>query len=100
MLTARALSRQAFKICKTTTTRKFVRTPQRYTEDVRVVEVGPRDGLQNEKIILPLETKLKLIQRLAQTGLGSIEAGAFVSSKLVPQVSLHDRVWQHGRACY
>lgn len=54
---------------------------------VKVVEVGPRDGLQNEKTTIPLATKLDLIQRLAKTGLATIEAGSFVSPKWVPQVT-------------
>lgn len=54
---------------------------------VKIVEVGPRDGLQNEKEIISLETKIKLIERLAQTGLQDIEAGSFVAPKWVPQVS-------------
>lgn len=53
---------------------------------VRIVEVGPRDGLQNEKTTVPLETKIELIERLAKTGLNTIEAGSFVSPKWVPQV--------------
>lgn len=53
---------------------------------VKVVEVGPRDGLQNEKTSVPLATKIELIERLAGTGLSSIESGAFVSPKWVPQV--------------
>ena len=56
-------------------------------EQVRIVEVGPRDGLQNEKQSIPVATKLQLIERLAQTGLRTIEAGSFVSPKWVPQVS-------------
>lgn len=54
---------------------------------VRIVEVGPRDGLQNEKKSIPLATKIELIKRLSQTGLTDIEAGSFVSPKWVPQVS-------------
>jgi hypothetical protein len=54
---------------------------------VRIVEVGPRDGLQNEKQSIPLATKIELVERLAQTGLKTIEAGSFVSPKWVPQVS-------------
>lgn len=54
---------------------------------VKLVEVGPRDGLQNEKTIIPLATKLNLIERLAKTGLQDIEAGSFVAPKWVPQVS-------------
>jgi hydroxymethylglutaryl-CoA lyase len=55
---------------------------------VKLVEVGPRDGLQNEKRAIPLATKLELIERLAKTGLTTIEAGSFVSPKWVPQVCL------------
>lgn len=56
---------------------------------VKLVEVGPRDGLQNEKTTIPLNTKLDLIERLAKTGLSTIEAGSFVAPKWVPQVSFH-----------
>lgn len=59
------------------------------TDHVRIVEVGPRDGLQNEKKSISLETKLELINRLAKTGVTTIEAGSFVPAKWVPQVSLH-----------
>ncbi|TVY41610.1 3-hydroxy-3-isohexenylglutaryl-CoA/hydroxy-methylglutaryl-CoA lyase [Lachnellula subtilissima] len=52
---------------------------------VRLVEVGPRDGLQNEKKTIPLTTKIELISRLAKTGLTDIEAGSFVAPKWVPQ---------------
>ncbi|MCS3804397.1 hydroxymethylglutaryl-CoA lyase [Chromobacterium alkanivorans] len=54
---------------------------------VKIVEVGPRDGLQNEKQALPAAVKLELIRRLAASGLRSIEAGAFVSPKWVPQMA-------------
>ncbi len=50
-----------------------------------IVEVGPRDGLQNEKSTITLQTKTDLIGRLAKAGLRTIEAGAFVSPKWVPQ---------------
>ena len=59
---------------------------QRGAGDVRVVEVGPRDGLQNESTAIPLETKFELIRRLALTGVRNIEAGSFVAPKWVPQV--------------
>ena len=59
---------------------------------VRIVEVGPRDGLQNEKATVTTETKLELIDRLAQAGLTEIEATSFVSPKWVPQMSDHDAV--------
>jgi hydroxymethylglutaryl-CoA lyase len=53
---------------------------------VRIVEVGPRDGLQNEKKAIPVATKIELVERLARTGLRTIEAGSFVSPKWTPQV--------------
>jgi hydroxymethylglutaryl-CoA lyase len=56
-------------------------------QSVKIVEVGPRDGLQNEKRPLDTAVKLKLIRRLADSGLLSIEAGAFVSPKWVPQMA-------------
>ncbi len=54
---------------------------------VKMVEVGPRDGLQNEKEIVPTAVKVELIDRLSDTGLRAIEAGAFVSPKWVPQMA-------------
>jgi hydroxymethylglutaryl-CoA lyase len=59
---------------------------------VRLVEVGPRDGLQNESAIVATEVKLELIRRLADSGLTYIEATAFVSPKRVPQMADHDAV--------
>lgn len=56
-------------------------------KQVRIVDVGPRDGLQNEKHIVPLDVKRELIERLAGAGLKTIEAGAFVSPKWVPQMA-------------
>lgn len=58
----------------------------RVPRHVKIVEVGPRDGLQNERVVIPTATKVQLIERLADAGLKSIEAGAFVSPKWVPQV--------------
>ncbi|KAI8059145.1 hypothetical protein BC940DRAFT_248102, partial [Gongronella butleri] len=52
-----------------------------------IVEVGPRDGLQNEKQLIPAETKVELIERLANAGLPVVEATSFVSPKWVPQVN-------------
>ncbi len=54
---------------------------------VRIVEVGPRDGLQNEKQLIPTADKIELIDRLSATGLRSIEATSFVSPKWVPQLA-------------
>lgn len=48
--------------------------------------MGPRDGLQNEKVVVPTETKINLINKLSETGLRVIEATSFVSPKWVPQV--------------
>ena len=53
---------------------------------VRIVEVGPRDGLQNEKNLVETPVKLEFINRLADSGLQNIEATSFVSPKWVPQV--------------
>ena len=54
---------------------------------VKMVEVGPRDGLQNESATLTTDIKVELINRLSDTGLSVIEAGAFVSPKWVPQMA-------------
>ncbi len=61
-------------------------------EAVRIVEVGPRDGLQNEPRAVPTAIKIELIERLAAAGLRSIEATAFVSPKWVPQMADHAQV--------
>ena len=53
---------------------------------IQIVEVGPRDGLQNEKIWIETETKIALIEKLADAGLTKIEAASFVSPKWVPQM--------------
>src|SRR5881394_1519462 len=56
-------------------------------DSVKVVEVGPRDGLQNEKVTIPTEARVEFITALADAGLRVIEAGAFVSPKWVPQMA-------------
>jgi hydroxymethylglutaryl-CoA lyase len=56
-------------------------------KSVKLVEVGPRDGLQNEAVTVPAATKIEFINRLSRTGLRAIEAGAFVSAKWVPQMA-------------
>ena len=61
-------------------------------EHVRIVEVGPRDGLQNEKQNVPTAIKLELIERLAAAGLRDIEVTSFVSPKWVPQMADHAEV--------
>ncbi|UCD69229.1 MAG: hydroxymethylglutaryl-CoA lyase [Betaproteobacteria bacterium] len=59
----------------------------KYPDRVKIVEVGPRDGLQNEKKTVPTEIKVELIDRLAAAGLPVVEAGSFVSPKWVPQMA-------------
>ena len=61
-------------------------------EFVRIHEVGPRDGLQNEKALIPVARKVALIDLLGRSGLGDIEVGSFVSPKWVPQMAGTDRV--------
>jgi hydroxymethylglutaryl-CoA lyase len=63
-----------------------------FPHSVRIVEVGPRDGLQNEKREVPTKVKLELIERLADAGLPAVEATAFVSPKWVPQMADHTEV--------
>lgn len=53
----------------------------------RIVEVGPRDGLQNEKALIPTEQKIEFIQMLADAGLSVVEATSFVSPRAIPQLS-------------
>ncbi|HKX38819.1 MAG TPA: hydroxymethylglutaryl-CoA lyase [Burkholderiales bacterium] len=64
---------------------------------VRIVEVGPRDGLQNEPGELPTAVKVELIERLADAGLPAVEATAFVSPKWVPQMADHTEVLERVR---
>jgi hydroxymethylglutaryl-CoA lyase len=59
---------------------------------VRIVDVGPRDGLQNEQMQVPTQVKLELIGRLADAGLRAVEATAFVSPKWIPQMADHTEV--------
>jgi hydroxymethylglutaryl-CoA lyase len=54
---------------------------------VRIVDVGPRDGLQNEKTLVPTDVKVELVERLADAGVPCIEATSFVSPKWVPQMA-------------
>ena len=61
--------------------------PSSSVDFVRIVEVGPRDGLQNEKTLVATADKVELIDRLSRTGLLSIEATSFVSPKWVPQLA-------------
>jgi hydroxymethylglutaryl-CoA lyase len=61
---------------------------------VRIVEVGARDGLQNEKTLLPADVKIALIDRLSSTGLTTIEATSFVSPGWVPQLADAEQVFR------
>ena len=70
---------------------------------VKIIEVGPRDGLQNESVSLDVATKVKLVHGLADAGLQTIEAGSFVSPKWVPQMAGSDDVFKQlipSRATY
>ena len=61
-------------------------------DSVRLVEVGARDGLQNEARSLSVDTRIALVERLADAGLRTLEAGAFVSPRWVPQMANSDAV--------
>jgi hydroxymethylglutaryl-CoA lyase len=63
-------------------------------QQVRIVEVGPRDGLQNESQAISLNTRLELVSRLANAGLQTIEFGSFVSPKWVPQMAASGELYQ------
>ncbi|HEY2624443.1 MAG TPA: hydroxymethylglutaryl-CoA lyase [Dyella sp.] len=69
-------------------------TPSAQADHVRIVEVGARDGLQNETTLLPTDVKIALIDRLSGTGLRTIEATSFVSPKWVPQMADAAEVYQ------
>lgn len=62
---------------------------------VKLFEVGPRDGLQNEKEIVAIEDKIELVNRLSQTGLKHIEVGSFVSPKWIPQMANSTEVFNN-----
>lgn len=63
-------------------------------DQIRLCEVGPRDGLQNEKTMLSTQEKIQLIDAIAQAGFPVIEVGSFVSPKAVPQMANTDEVFQ------
>lgn len=83
-------TRKILRVSVPISERKLYSTPG----SVRIVEVGPRDGLQNEKQSISLEVKLELIKRLSLTGLRTIEAGSFVSPKWVPQMASSDKIFE------
>jgi hydroxymethylglutaryl-CoA lyase len=78
----------------TTTTPTTTTASDSYPHDVKIVEVGPRDGLQNEPQPVSTEDKVQLIRGLAKAGCSVIEAGAFVSPKWVPQMADSKQVFQ------
>ncbi len=65
-----------------------------FPESVKIVEVGPRDGLQNEKGIVPAAAKIEFINLLSKTGLRTIEATSFVSPKWIPQLADAEEVFR------
>ena len=68
-----------------------------FPEAVKIVEVGPRDGLQNEARPVPAEVKITLIEKLVDAGLAVVESGSFVSPKWVPQMASSDEVYRRIR---
>lgn len=64
-----------------------------FPKQIKIVEVGPRDGLQNETRMISTEIKVELINRLSETGLSVIEATSFVSPKWIPQLADHREVF-------
>ena len=64
-----------------------------YPSEVRIVEVGPRDGLQNEKKLIDTAVKVALIERLSNAGISFIEAGSFVNPKWIPQMAGSETVF-------
>ncbi|MPW43062.1 hydroxymethylglutaryl-CoA lyase [Acinetobacter guerrae] len=66
-----------------------------HSQWVNIVEVAPRDGLQNEKLCISLEDKIELIQRLDHAGLNYLECGSFVSPKWVPQMEATSEIFEY-----
>ncbi|HKN85757.1 MAG TPA: hydroxymethylglutaryl-CoA lyase [Nitrospiraceae bacterium] len=64
------------------------------TRPIRIIEVGPRDGLQNEPGIIPTESKIAFVNALSRTGVAEIEVGSLVSPKAVPQLADSDEVFR------
>ena len=68
--------------------------PRESVRSIRIIEVGPRDGLQNESAVLPLEAKVTFVNALSRTGVVEIETGAFVSPNAVPQMADSEDVFR------
>ena len=64
------------------------------SQKVTLIEVGPRDGLQNESVFVPTSTKIKWVNLLSQTGLKHIEVTSFVSPKAIPQLADNEAVFR------
>jgi hydroxymethylglutaryl-CoA lyase len=62
------------------------------SDSVRIIEMGPRDGLQNEKVLVSVEARIAFIEALVGAGLHTVEVGAFVSPKAIPQMVGSDQV--------
>lgn len=62
------------------------------SDQVRIVEMGPRDGLQNEKVPVGVEARIAFVEALVAAGLDTVEVGAFVSPKAIPQMASSDAV--------
>ena len=62
------------------------------SDDVRIIEMGPRDGLQNEKVAIGIEARIAFVEALVAAGLNTCEVGAFVSPRAVPQMQGSDQV--------
>ena len=65
-----------------------------HTRPIRIIEVGPRDGLQNEPTAVPTESKIAFVNALSRTGVAEIEAGSFVSPNAVPQLADSEEVFR------
>lgn len=67
----------------------------KFPKKVTLVEVSPRDGLQNEKVIIPTDIKIQFIQKLTEAGFPIIEATSFVNPKKIPALADHEEVFKH-----
>ncbi|KAG8045183.1 hypothetical protein GUJ93_ZPchr0008g13771 [Zizania palustris] len=90
-LSGRSQNQQNYRYISSSSSQQSIGIGNKITHDlprsVKIVEVGPRDGLQNEKITVPTHVKIELIERLASSGLSVVEATSFVSPKWVPQLA-------------
>ncbi|GAA6059820.1 hypothetical protein JCM10212_003732 [Sporobolomyces blumeae] len=105
-LRVQASSRSCPSLCLINrSTRAFSSSTRTHRQPVKIVEVGPRDGLQNEKHLVPTETKVELVKRLVDAGCRDVEVGSFVAPKWVPQMAstpdlLQSTTLEHLRATH